>query len=309
MAMDAKKKLRKLLKKRKTQQESRKKSVMTDRQVFLIVLAVCLALLGTSYLTESRFSPARIVASVTIVPMQSGINMVTTWLGGHTSGLESVEDLKAQNKLLKEQVAELENDKLELQAGQEELKRLQDLLELGESYGDYPSVGARVISRDSTNWFNRFVINKGSNDGIKKDMNVIAKGGLVGIVTEVGANWATVRSIIDDSSRVSAMTLNNSDICYVQGDLTLMDQGTIRFEDMENNENNVFRGDVLVTSNISSRFLPNIVIGYVSECSIDANNLTKSGYLAPAADFHNLQEVLVITTLKTDLTGEEEEGE
>lgn len=306
MKNNAKKKLRKLLKKRKTQQESRKKSVMTDRQVFLIILAICLALLGTSYLTESRFSPARIVAGVTVVPMQSGINMVTTWLTGHTDGLESMEELREENALLKSQVESLEADKLKLQEGQEELQRLQELLELKESYGDYPSVGARVISRDSSNWFNQFIINKGSAAGIKEDMNVIAGGGLVGIVTQVGPTWATVRSIIDDSSRVSAMTLNDSDICYVQGDLTLMEQGTIKFTDMDNNEHNVFRGDVIVTSNISSRFLPGIVIGYVSECSIDANNLTKSGYLAPAADFKNLQEVLVITTLKTDLTGEEE---
>lgn len=72
----------------------------------------------------------------------------------------------------------------------------------------YNKIGARVIARDSEKWFQVFRINKGSSDGVAVDMNVVADGGLVGIVTDVGANYATVRSIIDDSSRVG---------CYVTG--------------------------------------------------------------------------------------------
>ena len=74
----------------------------------------------------------------------------------------------------------------------------------------YNKIGARVIARDSEKWFQVFRINKGSADGIAVDMNVVADGGLVGIVTDVGANYATVRSIIDDSSRVGAMSLDSS---------------------------------------------------------------------------------------------------
>ena len=59
------------------------------------------------------------------------------------------------------------------------------------------------------------MINKGSNDGIRVDNNVIAGKGLVGIVTEVGTNWATVRAIIDDSSYVSVMTVGTDDNCVV----------------------------------------------------------------------------------------------
>ena len=130
-------------------------------------------------------------------------------------------------------------------------------------------------------------------------MNVIAGSGLVGIVTDVGSNWASVRSIIDDSSNVSAMTLSTSDICLVAGDLTQISEGTIKFSDMENNDNNIKVGETIVTSYVSSKYLSGIVIGYVSQIKVDPNNLTRSGLITPAVDFKHIQDVLVITDLKT----------
>ena len=85
-----------------------------------------------------------------------------------------------------------------------------------------------------------------------------------------------------------------------------MSDGQIRFEQMENNDNVVNVGDQIVTSYISDKYLQGILIGYVSEVNVDSNNLTRSGYITPAVDFNNLQEVLVITTTKADLTGENE---
>ena len=95
----------------------------------------------------------------------------------------------------------------------------------------------------------------------------------------------------------------------VNGDLTLMNDGKIRFEQMENNENEGAVGDQIVTSYISDKYLQGILIGYISEVNVDSNNLTRSGYITPVVDFKNLQEVLVITTTKADLTGEGAESE
>ena len=82
-----------------------------------------------------------------------------------------------------------------------------------------------MIANNGSNWFNDFTIDKGSNDGIKVDCNVLAGSGLAGIVTEVGPDYARVRSIIDDSSNISAMILSTSDICMVRGDLQLAADG------------------------------------------------------------------------------------
>ena len=188
-----------------------------------------------------------------------------------------------------------------LQQEKYELERLRELYKLDMNYAEYEKIGAHVIGCDSGNWFSMFTIDKGSLDGVRVDMNVIAGNGLVGIVTETGPTWATVRSVIDDSSNVSAMVLSTSDRCIVNGDLTLINDGKLSFEQMENNDNTIVIGDQVVTSHISDKYLQGILIGYVREVSVDSNNLTRSGYITPAVDFKNLQEVLVITETKEDV--------
>ena len=219
------------------------------------------------------------------------------------------ETLRYQASLLEQvqkTVDELTIENNRLQQERYELERLQELYALDQNYADYKKVGAHVTANDSGNWFSSFTIDKGEQDGIKKDMNVMAGTGLVGIVTEVGPNWARVRSIIDDSSNVSALILSTSDKCIVKGDLTLMNDGKIRFEQLANNGSEIKEGEQVVTSHISSKYLQGILIGYVSEITTDANNLTRSGYITPAVDFQHLQEVLVITTTKEEMLEKEE---
>ena len=99
-----------------------------------------------------------------------------------------------------------------------------------------------------------FIIDKGSSDGIKVDMNVIAGGGLVGIVTKTGPDWAQVRSIIDDMSNVSAMILKNSDLCYVCGDLEMMSEGTLQLNQLRDQNDEVESGDKVVNSYASAKY-------------------------------------------------------
>ncbi|MDE5589882.1 MAG: rod shape-determining protein MreC, partial [Acetatifactor sp.] len=162
----------------------------------------------------------------------------------------------------------------------------------------YNKVGARIIARDAGNWYSSFLIDKGSDDGLAVDMNVIAGGGLVGRITSVGPKWARVNSIISDNSYVSGMTLSTEDNMMVAGDLKLMADNCISFSQLVDSKNMVVEGDKVVTSNISDKFLPNILIGYISYIEKDANNLTKSGLITPAVDFEHLGEVLVITDIK-----------
>lgn len=223
-----------------------------------------------------------------------------------TKNFETLTEVKNENEELQKTVNELTIENNRLQQERYELERLQELYALDQNYADYKKVGAHVTANDSGNWFSSFTIDKGEQDGIKKDMNVMAGTGLVGIVTEVGPNWARVRSIIDDSSNVSALILSTSDKCIVKGDLTLMNDGKIRFEQLANNGSEIKEGEQVVTSHISSKYLQGILIGYVSEITTDANNLTRSGYITPAVDFQHLQEVLVITTTKEEMLEKEE---
>ena len=129
-------------------------------------------------------------------------------------------------------------------------------------------------------------------------MNVVAGNGLVGIVTTVSDNFSIVRAIIDDSSNVSSMLLNTSDICTVSGDLQLVDEGYIKLQHLDGNVK-INDGDMIVTSNISEKYIEGILIGYAKEITLDSNNLTQSGYIVPAVDFKHINTVLVILDKKT----------
>ena len=258
----------------------------------------CVLLILVSFLDSSATAPVKQVSGFIITPVQKGINGFGSWLSGLTDNFEDAETLRTENKELKEKVDTLTAENSQLIQDREELLRLRELYDLDEQYDDYEKVGARIIAKESGNWFQLFTIDKGSNDGIQKDMNVISGGGIVGIVTEVGPNWATVRSIIDDNSNVSAMVSTTSDQCIIAGDLRLIDEGSLNLVKLTDADNKVHVGDKVVTSYISEKFLPGILIGYISELNNDANNLTKSGYITPVVDFRHLQEVLVILELK-----------
>lgn len=277
----------------------RKKNERATGKFMLIVLSIlCAALIMISFWEVSITGPVRQVTGMVITPVQKGINSFGNWISGLTANLADVSSLREENKILQEKVDILTAENSQLVLDKEELTRLRELLALDEQYSEYSKIGARVISKDSGNWFNSFTIDKGSLDGIKVDANVIAGGGLVGIVTEVGPNWATVRSIIDDNSNVSAMISNTSDTCIIAGNLQLIDNGTLSLVKLIDDNNKVHVGDKVVTSNISEKYLPGILIGYICELNNDANNLTKSGEITPVVDFKHLQEVLVILELK-----------
>ena len=275
-----------------------------NRYLLLGLSLFCILMMILSSFSDKVSGPFKVFANYTVIPLQQGINQIGGWLGDMSDNFETLQQLRTENEKLQEQIDTLTTENSNLQEERYELERLRELYQLDQNYSDYEKTAAHVIGKDSGNWFSTFTIDKGSDDGIAVDMNVMAGSGLVGIVVDVGPSWAKVRSIIDDSSNVSGMVLSTSDRCIVSGDLSLIDEGQIRFEQMENNENQVSVGDQIVTSYISDKYLQGILIGYVSEVTVDSNNLTRSGYITPAVNFKDLQEVLVITTTKAELTGE-----
>ena len=180
-----------------------------------------------------------------------------------------------------------------------ELENLRELYQLDQKYPRYDKVAANVIGKDAGNWFNTFTMDKGTKDGIEVNMNVMAGSGLVGIVTDVGPNYAKVKAIISDNSSVSGMVLTTSDNIIVNGSLQKMTESmTIEFSGLNDRENEVEIGDPVVTSYVSYDYQQGILIGYISTITTDPNNLTRSGTITPAVDFEHIEEVLVILNKK-----------
>lgn len=270
---------------------------ISSKQWLTGITIVCVFLMGISLFTDQISVPLKRVASVIVIPMQKGINDIGTYVYSKYTLLKDFSRISEENLKLKEEIAKLTEENSQLSQNKFELERLRELYELDDKYANYNKTAARVIAKEAGNWYSVFTIDKGSKDGIEVDMNVIADGGLVGIVTDVGENYSIVRTIIDDANNVSGMLINTGATCTVEGSLSLMDSGYIYVKYFKN-DTEVKDGDKVVTSNISSKYVEGILIGYVKEVTTDPNSLTKSGYLIPVVDFEHLQEVLIILDKK-----------
>ena len=274
------------------------KFTLPGKYLLFILTLLCTGLIVITFNTNFLSEPVSAAGGFIIVPLQDGISKAGSWLNTRSEELVQIRYLINENEDLKAQIDELTMENIRLQQDRYELTNLRELYDLDAQYDEYDKVGARIIAKDSGNWFHSFVINKGYDDGLKIDMNVMAGSGLIGRIIDVEPNWSKVMSIIDDNSNTSGMVLSTSDNLVVRGDLTLYADGFISFEMLIDSADRVVEGDKIVTSNVSDKYLPGILIGYISSITVDPNNLTKSGLITPAVDFEHLEEVLVITELK-----------
>jgi rod shape-determining protein MreC len=279
--------------------EFHEKREIPPKYIYLFLAVICFVLLFFSVVFESKFTALKKITSTIVTPMQSGINEVGASVYNNVTNRKTKNELMEENKELSARLDEYAAQIKVYEQKNYELSRLQELLDLKEQYADYNTTGARVIATDSTNWFSTFIIDKGSNDGVQVGCNVLANGGLAGLVTEVGDDYAKVRAIIDDNSNVSATVSGMDTLCTVSGNLKSIDDGYIDVGYI-NKADEIEENSELVTSHVSDKFLPGILIGYITDVELDANNLTKSAKCIPVVDFTNLQEVLVILDLKAD---------
>ena len=277
----------------------RKKTKITiDPKYILAGLIVFCIILGIiSFRFENKMTPVRSAVSSVIAPMQKGINAIGVKISERMDYATTLKKTVRKNKKLQSQIDKLSAENKLLQQDKYELENFRKLYDLDQQYAGYPKVAARVISSDPDNWYNTFIIDKGSKNGLKKNMNVMANGGLVGIITEVNKSYSKVRSIIDDNSNISGTVLGSSENCIVSGNLKLINNGVIEVSGI-NGDAKIEDGAEVVTSQISDKYLPGILIGYLKDLKKDSSNITQTGYLSPVVDFSSLDMVLVITQVK-----------
>ena len=171
---------------------------LPSKYILFLLTILCIAMMVLSFTTNILAVPLNYVSSFFIVPFEKGLTNVGTYALEKTQQLQDLSSVLEENELLKTQINELTIENTRLQQEKYELTKLRELYELDAEYEEYTKIGARIISRDASNWYSSFVIDKGSEDGIQVNCNVIAGSGLVGRVVEVGPNHAKVSSIISD---------------------------------------------------------------------------------------------------------------
>lgn len=275
-----------------------KKKIRIHPKYLLIVFGViCFILIFISYQYPDKTAPVRKIAADFITPMQRGINRIGKAINSRIENFSDISALIEENTRLKDELNQLKYENKMIQQDNHEIETYRSLFELDQKYITYPKVAARIISRDSNSYYSTFTIDKGSNDGIMKDQNVLAGNGLVGIVTEVFEESAKVRSIIDDSSNLSGMSLRSEDTCIISGNLESLVKGYIDISMISLNAD-IEENAEIVTSHISDKYHQGILVGYAVDIKTDSSNMSKEAKLIPAVDFEHLETVLIITELK-----------
>ncbi len=276
----------------------RYKFTMDPKNIAILCGMFCMIMIAISFKFEKQVEPIKTTVGAIFTPMQNGINYIGTNVTKRITTIHSIKTLMKENGELKEELKKVKGENRLLLQQKDELDSLRKLYDIEGKYEDLPKVAARIISKDPTNWYSTFTIDKGSKDGLKVDMNVIANDGLVGIISEVGYNYSKIRTIIDDKSNVTSVFLKSTEICNVSGNLKSMKNGKIDVESISMDVD-VSDGEALYTSYESPKFQPGILIGYVSDIKEDSNGLTRSAKLTPVINFEELDTVLVITSVKT----------
>jgi len=266
------------------------------KKLFLsILLGFCvIAILLT---VGDRFAPTQVekIIGFVVTPVQGAFTTVGNWFGQRFDFFVHMGELSSENERLRTENELLSAETGRLKLVDQENEQLSALLNTDRKYEEYPKIGARIIAKDVGNWYTTFTIDKGSNDGLAKNMVVLASGGLCGRVSEVWYNSATVIAIIDDRSSISVQSTRTGDTGIVRGDVSLQLEGRCRM-DFINADADIVEGDEIITSQLSSIYPPGITVGTVESVTPNANG-TQSALIVPNVDFTHMSTVLVITEL------------
>ena len=266
----------------------RKKSGIAGIVITIILLII---LVFISNLKLNKFSYIENAFSNLIMPIQSGIIFLKNKISGNDNYFVTMDSLKKENDKLKQENMELEEALRQLEVIQSENSTLKEYLGLTEQYKSYNTVPAYIINKDISNYSSVFVINVGSDNGLKENMTVIAAEGLVGHVISVTKNTAKVQTLIDTSNVVSCTLENSKD--------TIIARGTLNENELKatyiSTDTVLTEKEKLHTSGMGGIYPKGIYIGEIKKINETKNITDRSFILETAVDFENVETVLVIT--------------
>ena len=270
----------------KRRTSARVKVILVVALILALVTAITSALFGVTW--------AERAVQTVLTPIRSGFSALTRQIERYYDYIFGYEALEAKNEYLQQRINEIENSERNAAALERENERFRELLELSKQNEDYQFCDAYVISWDSSSWKSTFTIGKGTNAGLEKGtVAVTSKGQVVGLLTEVGTNWATVTTILDTSLEISASIASSGHTGVVQGAYATGEEGKLRINYLPSEA--VLRNNDQVVTTGSAVYPKDMIIGYVVDAGYDETGVAKYALLEPAADFDTLEQIFVIT--------------
>lgn len=270
----------------KKQFSGRVKLIMLLAVVLAVVTAIVSALFGATW--------AQKAVQAVITPIRSGVSSITRQAERYYNYLFGYESLEADNEYLRKRVAEIEDEMRKADSLERENQRYRELLHLKDEHIDYELCDAYINSWDSSNFKSGFSIGKGTNAGLAEGMVVITEyNQVIGIIKEVGPNWANVTTVLDSSLEISASVASSGYTGVVQGSYNEDERGKLRMKYLPSEA--VLRNNDQVVTTGSTVYPKGLVIGNVEDAGYDETGVAKFALLTPAADFDNLEQVFVLT--------------
>jgi len=256
------------------------------------VVSVVLALMSVF----SHTSPLRNLVNVVVSPFRAAYVSTADWFNDKQKYYQDTTALEEENAALRRKLAELEAEIRQARLDSAENARLKELLGLQEERPDLTGdlETATVTEHTVSNWTATLTINRGSNSGLEVNDCVIDEtGALVGLISEVGTNWATVLTLVDTDTSLGAQVFRTGDLGLAQGNFSLMGKNRLQLEFLPADAQ-LLGGDLVVTSGLGGYYPAGLVLGSVEEVQTASSGATSVAVLIPAVDFAALEEVFII---------------
>lgn len=273
------------------------KHFLRDNGIWILIVALVLtgAISLATVFVPNLFSPVTHALGVVATPFRAAASFCVESVQDLKQRIVGYDEMEEKIAELEKQMAELEKQQRNAEAALEENQRLRDLLGLEQAHADFTYASAYVTARASTSWSSTLTLGKGSADGITKEMCVVdQQGDLIGVVTDVAANWSTVTTLIDPEISVGAAIHRTGDAGVLTGDLDAMTRSRCRLSYLSNDAA-MEEGDTVVTSGLGGVYPAGLVVGTVIEEGISPSGMERYALVEPAVELESLRQVFVIT--------------
>ena len=284
--------------------KQKQKRRVSDKWKIYLGIGFCMFLMISSFLFGQRFEGIRSILGWITHPFQQGYHKAEDWVEGISANFQSKDELENENNLLKEELLRLQNENLQLQSDARRVQELEELYELDTYYKDYPKTGAQIVGLSPSNWYETFLIDKGSKDGIIEYMPVLSDQGLAGHIGEVYDNYAQVVSVVNERSYIyGQINRKDGDLVAVQGargynssQIGVIEEDVCMIQFITD-EIDITIGDEIVTSSLGDIYPPGLRIGTVTEIIPIATGYESIAIVEPAVNLEQMDMVLIITEL------------
>ena len=268
--------------------------------ILILIIAVLLALITAvvSIFMGGIANPLANVVGIVSTPVRNGINAVVSWAEDRYSAAFEQEQRDAELEELRQRVAELEKQLRQAEADREENERYKSLLGLRAGREEYDLESATVTARGNSNWSSTLTISKGSSLGVEvNDCVVDQYWNLVGIVSVVGLNWATVTTVVDSGTELGGQISRTGGTAILEGDFALMGEGKLKLSYLPESSE-LITNDLILTSGQGGVYPPGLPVGHIEEVRTDPSGMTQYAVIIPETDLDSLSQVFVIKTFE-----------